>query len=1019
VQQLRSRSRRKVALAFGLLAAFGCSTSEGDRLDLVIRSGADASRPQSLLIYVRDDGPPRAVGAGVYLPPPADLADATQKVSLKPETPFIGGVTVYVIGCATMATCATGGAAAPDCRCERPVSFGAGDAEVEGHTRLDIALGAWNAACDTDADGIVDCGRDPQCCAGVPAATRARISDCVERAPAAECAAGRCNPSRAHPFRPNEPSPAEVTADLTQAARNAEFCEDGLDNDCAGGADVACAQLDDDGDGFSPGGEPADCDDGNARVNPSEPENCMNAIDDDCDGVADVCDFDGDGTVDMLDCDPKDPTRYLGAPDPCDDGIDQDCDGGDPLCIPEDLDGDGTPCTGAEPGGLHRCVGPGQDCDDLNAGAHPGAVERCDPPGTVAPVDENCDGIAEICPEDDLDGDGARGRNAGGADCDDQNPLVNPSASERCGDAIDQDCNGADLPCGGTQDADGDGWPAGADCNDRNAEIFPGAPEFCNARDEDCDGVADEGNPLQIAANAPVADERCGSECLGGLPCRCYTAPQACAPDPAAPDRKKVLCIGVEAGRYLEVCNGLDDDCDAQLNNVAGAATKLSQHCYTGAPGTEDVAPCHGSDSFCVAMAGAGADDPANWGPCDGEVVPRDEICNGIDDDCDGTKNEGPDGEPMRMSCYPCQGGTAGLGPCRDGTTVCRNDTWTPCDGHACPEDEVCNGRDDNCDGNIDVSGGRPLTRACYSGPQGTADVGECSRGVATCMGAEFVGCVGESLPGEEDCDNRDDDCDGQTDEDLSRRCGMTDVGVCEFGAQRCQSGDWGRCNGDVDPGMEICNNLDDDCDGHVDDAVTRPCGSDVGACRVGTQVCAAGTWENACRDEIAPVAESCNGDDDDCDGQTDEGLDAMCDTNAPAPCAAGIRHCVGGMMGACELQRIDESETCDGLDNDCDGQIDEGLGLGEACMAGRGACRTAGQQVCNGAGGVTCNAVPAQPSSEVCNGTDDDCNDVVDDGGAALCGATGDECNRQTGCRCRGGMPCVAPARCGDDGCR
>lgn len=77
-------------------------------------------------------------------------------------------------------------------------------------------------------------------------------------------------------------------------------------------------------------------------------------------------------------------------------------------------------------------------------------------------------------------------------DCNDRDASVHPGATETCGDGIDQDCSGGDIPCI-PYDDDGDGTPDAQDCAPNDPTVYPGAVEICNDQDDDCDGQIDEG----------------------------------------------------------------------------------------------------------------------------------------------------------------------------------------------------------------------------------------------------------------------------------------------------------------------------------------------------------------------------------------------------------------------------------------------------------------------------------------------------------------------------------------------
>lgn len=162
--------------------------------------------------------------------------------------------------------------------------------------------------------------------------------------------------------------------------------------------------------------------------------------------------------------------------------------------------------------------------------------------------------------------------------------------------------------------------------------------------------------------------------------------------------------------------------------------------------------------------------------------------------------------------------------------------TFLECVGYGAPESEICDGVDNNCDGVVDEGCVCRVgdLRECYTGPPELVGTGYCASGWERCIdrgtGPEWTGCEGSVLPEAEDCNDGDEDCDGLVDEGCACTEGQTqscyggaegteNVGVCRSGRQDCVAGGmWTECMDDVTGSAEVCTGgMDEDCDGLVD----------------------------------------------------------------------------------------------------------------------------------------------------------------------------------------------------------
>jgi len=416
------------------------------------------------------------------------------------------------------------------------------------------------------------------------------------------------------------------------------------------------------------------------------------------------------------------------------------------------------------------------------------------------------------------------------------------------------------------------------------------------------------------------------------------------------------LVVGLLLSSFIAACGG-DTPTD-----VDGGADAAGVDATTDAPRVDVGMPDLGE---CPDVDGDGHGAPPCGGDCDDTDASRypgaTEICDGDDEDCNDA-TLGPDGDGDGFASAACCNGPANCGRDCDDARATVNDTAI----------ESCNGVDDDCDGLVDESVSAVF---CF-------DVDGDGHGDLASAGVACTLPLGATTT----CN----DCD---DVEAARHVGAT----------------------------ETCDGVDHDCNGVVDDGCscvigeTRACGTVIGACSAGLQGCPSGVWETTCTGGVFPTVEVCNGVDDDCDGATDEGLTfrffADCDgdgygSNAtvrqecarpvgvPPGCPGGLWSMTGGDCDDTNAER-NPSRGC-GMDG---GVADAGMDGGVAdggVDAGPSVCpdRDGDGYLWSACGGTDCGDTRASVhpgATEVCNGgLDDDCNGLADaaDGVCVPCGS-------------------------------
>jgi hypothetical protein len=671
-----------------------------------------------------------------------------------------------------------------------------------------------------------------------------------------------------------------------------------------------------------------------------------------------------------------------------------------------------------------------------------------------------------------------------GGDCDDESPATFPDAEEVCNGG-DDDCDGETDEkdaYGCTEffpDPDGDGYGGdkgecvcagtagyvsqGGDCDEQDPLQSPVGLEICNGEDDNCDGQTDPEDSGGCATfYADLDGDGLGS--AAGFACLCTPeAPYLSTLPGDCDDDDPEVGIG-----GTEKCDGKDNDCDGLVDeeNADGCTPFFVDGDLDGYGGTGTACLCLAAVGF--SQVGGDCDDALPSVSPDGT-----ETCNGIDDDCDGLVDP-PDVEGC-LQYYP-DADTDLYGDAKDpGKCLCGPEgvytalNTMDCDdaaGAVNPEGkEICDNQDNDCNGSTDEPGSTGCT-PLYKDEDGDGFGDKGTDSQCLCAATGFYTAAGNEDCNDADkevrpdaaevCDGVDNDCDGSIDPPGVLGCvkHYVDMDGDKYGAAgdigQCLCGPTGAyvvtnnldCNDAIaaikPEAQEVCDGIDNNCDGSVDPAGTQGCvpyykdkdndgygdKAAAGQCRCGPDATYKVTNNTDCNDSdgnIKPgAAEACDGIDNNCDDLVDPAGTQGCkqyyldndndgfgDKSDPGQCrcAPNTAYKVTDHQDCADndpLVKPGATEKCDGIDNNCDGKVDpvgavgcetyykdlDGDGIGGSGVAGQ------------------CQCAPAAPFTVKTNTDCNDGNPAVPSCTAKTCGDDG--CGGSCG-SCGAGFGCLS----------